>query len=85
MSILRSVVLAIGLGSVALACGGSDKKEDTTPATTEEAAPAEGEAAPAEGETAPAEGETPPADDTGDTGGGAEGGGAEGGGEGGGK
>lgn len=85
MSILRSVVLAIGLGSVALACGGSDKKEDTTPATTEETiTPAEGETAPAEGETPPAEGETPPADDTGDTGGGAEGGGAEGG-EGGGK
>lgn len=69
MTLLRNVILAIGLGGLAVACGGGSKSEETTPASTE--MPAEGtgeEAAPAEGETAPAEGEMP-ADGTGDTGG----------------
>jgi hypothetical protein len=72
MHLLRNVILAIGLGGLAVgafACGGGSKSEETTPAATEPA-PAEegaGEAAP-EGET-PAEGEAAPADDTGEQGG----------------
>ena len=72
MTLFRNVILAIGLGGLAVgsfACGGGSKSEETTPAASE--MPAEGtgeEAAPAEGEAAPAEGEVP-ADGTGDTGG----------------
>lgn len=73
MTLFRNVILAIGLGGLAVgsfACGGGSKSEETTPAASE--MPAEGtgeEAAPAEGEAAPAEGEAAPADGTGDTGG----------------
>ena len=86
MTLLRNVILAIGLGGLtvgAFGCGGGSKSEETTPAATEtpaeegagEAAPAEGEMpaegeAPAEGGEAPAEGGEAPAEGGGEGGGG---------------
>lgn len=58
MRLLQSIILAIGLMGL-VACGGSDKGGDTTPAAapTEEAQPCE--AAGDMDEAAPAEGENP--------------------------
>jgi len=75
MHLLRNVILAIGLGGLAVgafACGGGSKSEETTPAATQEPAAsgdqAGDKAGDQAGEPAPAEGDqaAPPADDTGE-------------------
>ncbi len=64
MRLLISLASTIGLAAVLMACGGSSKQEETTPATGEEAAPAtEQEGAQPEGEAGSegGEAEQPPA------------------------